>query len=685
MKKLLVLASIIYSSVAFAQTNPDTVKKLNEVTIKPYFSVQPILRATGSIGLINNSTIAQQPANSLVASANTVSGVRMEERSPGSYRLSVRGSLLRSPFGVRNVKIYFADYPLTDAGGNSYLNAIDISAIAQLQILKGPQGSIYGANTAGVILIDPAGTSSDSSTIKVNLEGGSFGAFRENISLNKEVGNYAVNITQAYQTNDGYRNHSAMQRKYIQALQKWNYNPNASLKSLIFYSDLNYQTPGGLTAAQFADNPKLSRPAAGPNKSAIEQQAGIHSKTLFGGVTHDWNINQNLKHLASVFSSYTDFKNPFISNFELRRELTIGLRSYLEYHKSTDIADWNLNLGLESMKTGTDFDNFDNNLGVSGAIQAAHDLNAFSNFGFANISASIEDKLMIELSSSLNFSGYDYKSIAPITTDKQRNNFKAQLMPRLALSYLLDPRFSIRASASKGYSTPTIQEIRPSNNIINVDLQPELGWDYEAGLRYEAFNSQLTVDVNGFFYNLKNAIVRRINDNATEFFVNSGGTKQFGLESSVSLWILSQNNSAFIRGLKINNAFTLSRFRFDDYIDRTDDFSGNSLTGVPEATMVSGAELSLPSSIYIFVQHNYTSSIPLNDANTVYARKYHLLQAKAGIKSFKIGNVPVEVYVGADNLLNEKYSLGNDINAFGNRFFNPAATRNFYCGLTVKI
>ena len=42
----------------------------------------------------------------------------MEERSPGSYRLSIRGSLLRSPFGVRNVKLYLDDFIFTDAGGN---------------------------------------------------------------------------------------------------------------------------------------------------------------------------------------------------------------------------------------------------------------------------------------------------------------------------------------------------------------------------------------------------------------------------------------------------------------------------------------------------------------------------------------------------------------------------------------
>jgi len=62
----------------------------------------------------------------------------MEERSPGSYRLSMRGSLLRSPFGVRNIKIYMDDLPLTDATGNTYLNLIDLNQLSSIEITSKP-------------------------------------------------------------------------------------------------------------------------------------------------------------------------------------------------------------------------------------------------------------------------------------------------------------------------------------------------------------------------------------------------------------------------------------------------------------------------------------------------------------------------------------------------------------------
>jgi iron complex outermembrane receptor protein len=677
------ILSLFLYSTAFAQSTPDTTKTLKEVVIRPYFSSQPLMRATGAIGLIDAQTLQQQSSTSLLPAVNTTPGVRMEERSPGSYRLSIRGSLLRSPFGIRNVKIYFDEFPLTDAGGNSYLNALDVSALGQIQILKGPQSSIYGANSGGVVLLQ-SGNNIQMPTASLKLEGGSFGSFHEHATVSNDWNKYHLAITQAYQTSDGYREHSAMKRKYFQIAQKLDYAPTANLQALFFYSDLNYQTPGGLTAAQMELNPRASRPATAATRSAVEQQAGILSKTLFGGISNSWQISEHIKHVASVFTSYTDFKNPFITNYEHRKEFTLGLRTYLQYEKNTSDINYSANVGFEGASTASDDDNFDNAFGTPAAIQASDKLRASSNFAFAHINIDLYKKLLIELSASANLYKYNYESLAPVPIAEQTNSFDVQFMPRLALSYLIDPAFSIRASISKGYSPPTLAEVRASNNVINVDLQPESGWNYETGLRYQTPDNRIFVDLTGFYYHLNNAIVRRLNENDTEFFINAGGTKQYGLESSINTYLLPNNNTRFIRSLQLRNAYTYSHFKFSNYQDRTADYSGNDLTGVPKHTVTSSVDVQFPAGLYFFAQHNYTATIPLNDANTVYARRYNLVQAKVGWTGLKLNKSILEVYAGVDNLLNEKYSLGNDLNAAGARYFNPAATRNFYAGLSYR-
>jgi len=691
MKKIATLILAASALSGFSQVKQDTSKKLNEVVIRPYFSSQPLIRSTGAVGNIDLNTISMQSAGSLVPAMNTIPGVRMEERSPGSYRLSLRGSLLRSPFGIRNVKIYFDDFPLTDAGGNTYLNALDIAAAGSIDVLKGPQSSIYGANSGGVVLVHPQALSTDSTKIDLNLSGGSFGLFRQNIALAKQWKNYQLNIVQSYQRSDGYRDNSAMERKYIQVNQKWEYAKNASLEALAFYSDLFYELPGGLTAAQFAANPKASRPAAGNIKGAIEQHSSIFSKTIYGGVTNNWQISPAFKHVISVYATHTDFESPFITNYEFRKESTFGVRSYIEYEKNVDQVNWKFNLGLESSSTSTDYKNYDNNFGTPAGPQAFDKLRAGANFGFANLNIDISKKLLMELSASGNLYGYHYKSSYPAVVAEQKKSFDLQFMPRAAVSYLFTTDFSARASVSKGYSPPTLAEIRSNDNLVNTDLQPEKGWNYETGLRYKFAEKRVFIDLTGFYYRLSNTIVRRLNDNGTEYYANAGHTKQVGLETSLTAWIIPQNNTKFIRGLQLSNSYTLSHFTFDNYFAQTTvngavvttDLSGKSLTGVPRSVVVTGLQVLLPHGLYLFVQHNYTAKLPLTDANTIYAGKYHLLQGKIGWKNIKIGKTDLEVYAGADNILDQKYSLGNDLNATGARYFNAAAPRNFYGGLAV--
>ena len=126
-----------------------------------------------------------QPSFILISGLNTLLGVRMEERSPGSYRLSIRGSLMRSTFGVRNIKIYSDDFPLTDAGGNTYLNVLDASSISSIEVWRGPYGSLYGANTGGVVRIRSY-EKKDTSKVNVSVMGGSFGLFHQNIRVQQK-------------------------------------------------------------------------------------------------------------------------------------------------------------------------------------------------------------------------------------------------------------------------------------------------------------------------------------------------------------------------------------------------------------------------------------------------------------------------------------------------------------------
>lgn len=682
MKVLYISIIFFISSSSFAQQK-DSIQILNEVKVKAYLSEKKLISLPATVSIINKNQIENNATQSIIPALNSVAGVKMEERSPGSYRLSIRGSLLRSPFGVRNLKVYYDNFPLTDAGGNTYINLIDQSAIQNIEVLKGPDGSLFGANSGGVVLIN---TQAKADELNANLLAGSYGLFRENVGYNRGQQNYEFNIHQAYQYSTGYRDHSQMKRNFFQAAQKVRYNDKGSIKFSGFYSDLGYQTPGGLTLAQKDGNPESARQATKFTPGAEEQDAGIYNRTLFGGISHEYQFNQNWKHVLSVSGITTDFKNPFITNYEKRKENSLALRTFVNYQKqASENLNIEWNLGYEFQQSNADILNYNNNKGTPTTVIAADRIINQSQFVFTQFVFNIDKKLNAELSSSINFTNYDFKLLPESISSSVPGNQKLtpEIMPKLALSYLLNPNFVLRGIVSRGFSAPTTAEVRASDAKINTNLKPEKGWNYELGLRFRTPFERVYIDLAGFYYRLNDAIVRRVNAADQDFYLNAGGTNQKGIELSLNANILKKPSLVFDQ-IIYNTAITLNDFKFRDYQIANDNFSGNLLTGVPKFNINNSLDFKLTNRFSLFVQHQYNGKTSLNDAANVFTSSYNLIRLKLGWEK-RIGKNTLRFNAGIDNLLNESYSLGNDLNAFGNRFFNPAATRNYFFGLGLRI
>jgi len=673
---------------AQAELADDSITQLPSATVRAYLSNQPYLTVSSTIGLVDSSLLRLQQGTTLLPAMNTIPGVRMEERSPGSYRLSVRGSLLRSPFGVRNVKIYFDELPLTDAGGNTYLNVLDPLALQHLTILKGPDGSLFGANSGGVVLINPNGSENKSpNAASITADAGSYGLYHQQVSANYQVNpHYRFALNYAFQRSDGYRENTGLNRHYLQTVQRFNYSDKNELRLVGFYSDMSYETPGGLTEAQYLENPQQARPSAGNTPGSVAQHAAIYDKTLFGGLIHHTKLNAHFNHVLAVFGQYTDFANPFITNFEKRYEGNLGFRTYLNYVKEyNENFVWKANAGIEWQKGKADVLNYDNNGGIQGDQQVGDALKNYQYFYFIRLNGDIAKRLNIETALSLNYYRYAYENLFPNPSHGYQSvRFDPAWMPRFALSYLIHSTFSWRLSAGRGFSPATTAEVRSSDNVINTALRPETGWNYETGLRWQSKNNRFQADGAFFIYRMHDAIVRLTNEGGAESFTNAGGVNQRGIEATLSAWIIHAHQNGFIRGLRFSTNLTWSHFRFRDYENDGTNYDGNKVTGVPDQVLVNSLHFLFPQSWSLYLQHNYTSSIPLDDGNTTFADAYHLLQGKIqwGHSFFK--GTMINFFGGADNILNQKYSLGNDINAFGGRFYNPAMPRNYYVGLAVR-
>ena len=204
-------------------------------------------------------------------------------------------------------------------------------------------------------------------------------------------------------------------------------------------------------------------------------------------------------------------------------------------------------------------------------------------------------------------------------------------------------------------------------------MNAEYGWNFELGFKGIVADQRLEFDVAAYYFALKNAIVRRNNAAGQEYFINAGGTTQNGIEAMLK-YSLYNNPLHYIAGVKFWSSYSFQPYRFDNYQQGLINYSGNALTGVPKNTWVSGLELTQKKGFYWRISINSTSSIPLTDGNDAYAKAYQLLQSVWGYPH----SSKVHVLFGIDNLLNQTYCLGNDINAAAKRYFNPAPPRNCF-------
>ncbi len=429
------------------------------------------------------------------------------------------------------------------------------------------------------------------------------------------------------------------------------------------------------------ENPRQSRPATAVLPSAEEQKAGIKNKTILTGWTNKLQLSGHWNNVTTVGLSLTEFENPFITNYEKREELNISARTKFQYSGKIGNAGIQWISGLEWQNGFSVIDSTGNDKGVPDNNLVRDEVRAVQQFLFTQAELNIKEKLILHFGLSLNNFSYTIQRTIP-PSDQQKINFDLQIVPRIAMLYRLGQNASIHISASKGYSPPSLAEVRPSAGGISSDLQAEYGWSYEGGIKSSLLRSRVNFDISLFSFDLKNAIVRRTNAAGAEYFVNAGGTDQKGLELFAEAYLINRADG-WLRQSRIWTSTTFFNFHFAEYKVNNADYSGNELTGVPSKTILAGADFIFAKGIYWNTTFNYTSSLPLNDMNDMYADDYRLWQSRVGIRLKWSEHFNMDIFAGIDNAADELYSLGNDINAFGRRYFNPAADRNYYGGIRV--
>lgn len=658
----------------------DSVGILEEVVVYGFGQRKPLLQVPAAVSSVGQVQFNRYNNISLGNAINAEPGIRMEERSPGSYRLSIRGSSIRSPFGVRNVKVYYNNIPFTDPGGNTYLNLLGFYTVGDMEIWKGPGSSMYGAGTGGVLLI--RGREDNDEVFRADISAGSYGML--NYQVSGAVGDSSFRNQVAYQQikSDGYRDHTAMDRKVL----TWDMKARAGrgiIRTHFLYGDLFYQTPGGLNLSEYESNPKGARPATGIFPSSRDAHAALYYKTVLAGASYEHTLSNHWTLTGSMYGAFSKVKNPAVRNYEIRNEPHVGGRVMASYQalKGRTMLTWSF--GAEAQQGYATVRVAGNVNGQPDTLQSEDEADMLQYFGFTQAKLEFPGNWTLDMGISMNKHSMDVRRLNDVPVRTQHRTYRNEIAPRIALLKRLGYANSIYATVSRGFSPPTTSEVLPSTGIISTALEAESGMNYELGWKSSFMRNRFNLQASVYYFDLNNTIAQRRDAGGADYFVNAGSTSQKGAELQSWFRILNQSRG-LLRNLSAWFSYSYSDYTYSDYVKDDNDLSGKNLPGVAPHTLNAGLDLGLTKSIYGNLTWNYSDRMPLNDANSSYADSYSVFHSRIGHKTNLGRAVQADIFLAVDNVFDVTYSLGNDINAFGGRFYNAAAGRNFTGGVSLK-
>jgi len=683
MRKIGTIIFMALTITVTAQQNDDSIRatKPFEVVVRAYEQNRPLLDVSAAVGRLGSNDLNRFNNTSFVQALNTLPGVKMEERSPGSYRVNIRGSSLRSPFGVRNVKVYYNGIPFTDPGGNTYLNQLGFYNVSSIEVIRGPGSSLYGAGTGGVMLLESK-TGEAANGITLDHSVGSYNLQNTNVNVGFGNEQYSSSVNYQHQTSNGYRAQSELERNILAYNAVLQLNKN-QLTAHFLYSDLYYQTPGALTQAEYNTNPRAARPRAGAAPGAAEARAAIYLKTFMAGTSYKQVFNDQWQHTTTLYGAFAELKNPAIRNYGRNVEPHYGGRTLLQFTNGEGRrSSINWHIGAELQKGINTVQVFNNRAGKPDSLLTNDEINNSQFFVFTQASWQIGSWIFTG-GLSLNETKLNLARTTNRPSTNYSRKFNNELAPRLAILNKLSENISLFGSFSRGFSPPTIGELSPSGSAINIGLNAETGNSFEAGIRGNTLKGRLAWEATAFHFNLQNTIVQRRDAFGGDYFINAGSTRQRGIESNVSYRLAGVGNRLLTPLSRMWVTHNWYRFLYKDFTRLENNFSGKSLPGISPHTVTAGLDLYTRAGIYLNFTYTYADAVPLNDANTAFAGAYNLAGGRLGYKA-TLKQFSIEVFTGVDNFFDVRYSLGNDLNAFGGRYFNAAAGRNYYTGLSIR-
>lgn len=588
-------------------------------------------------------------------------------------RISIRGFGARSAFGIRGIKLIVDGIPETTPDGQGQIDNLNLGVIEQIEVLKGPSSALYGNASGGVVNIRTL-ENVENSFVEFSPTLGAFNLQQYQLK-GAWIGEQQQLIAQATHTRtDGYRAQSGVRNSNVNLRfqQRWNDQHKLRIQFNITDSPIA-EDAGSLTLEEVKNDRRQAR-----DRNVLFQTSEAIQQWKLGS-SYDWQLTDNQQLTTYAFYSQRDFEGrlPFENGGWINLD-----RDYfgqgISYRWDTDLFKQKntLQIGYDVAAQRDDRRRFLNEEGEKGN-NVLNQLERFQNVGLYALNHWTSERWI--LTAGLR---YDWNKLAvedQIDENSSNINLTA-LNPSIGFNYLLVKELHLYGNYRSSFETPSLSELsaNPNNETgFNESLQAQEADNYEIGIK-GALNPQVTFDATVFHIRTQNDLVPfELTDfpNRT-FFRNAGATDRTGTELLLE-WKWAPNWA-------VSTAYTFSDFRYRNYQLPEGDFEGNELSGIPKHLVSLLLSHSVPDGLALRFQTRYLGDFYAEDANAVNIPAATIVDISAAYP-FEANGFKLLPVLGINNVLNVNYFDNIRLNAFGNRFYEPAAGANLYGGVRFRI
>jgi iron complex outermembrane receptor protein len=728
---LIVLGGLITStSVAMAASSD----ALDEIVVTAQRRAERLQDVPAAITALSGDTLNQMRLQGNADLAAYVPSLSFDVLGPGETTLAIRG--LGTSYGLEPaVSLYMNETPL-DIRTDGYAGApdIDFFDVDRVEVLRGPQGTLYGSSSmGGAIRIltaqpDPKAFAVNAEVGGSSMDGGGEGYLAKSAVNLPVTADSAIRVVGAFEHVPGYikqavpgdytvaqpdlpvraRRINDVDLKSGRIMGLWKPTDALTIKPTFMISEVDARN----NSNYFSNLPEFTTAATYPSPQASRLEVGnlqvdynfdfatLMSSTsvLSRDVQTQSDFTLFWANLAPAFGvpnppNYpsTDFDTSHNSGFVQELRLTspteqalrwVGGAYFSHYRQhSTESTNSNAFANAIGQTTGPNLYSFD---------QSVIDQQTAV---FVDLTYKILPRLEItageryyELRDSLENvqSGALAAPSQPLVHAKASGN-----SPRLVLTYHPLDDTTVYATAARGYRPGGPNVGLPTgigctlNNAYSPLYQPDTVWNYELGTKLEFLDRKLSIDIAAYRIDWKN-VQQAVTDPGCGylFVANVGAARSKGVEVEI--------NFKPVESLLLSASGSYDHAEFTSidapFLGAAAAQAGEAVPGVPRQKFNLGGEYTAVianQTGYLRLDWSHLGNVPAGFAYNAVRPAYGALEAAVGVRT---GHYDLSLY--GHNLTNSNgilEILEGATSSFGNTFATQISTPPRTIGIDLKM